>query len=186
MAFTDGRQIGATLDRNGLRPARFVITDQDHVIMASEMGVLVVPEERVVRKWRLQPGKMLLIDMEEGRIIEDEEIKASSPTPSPMPIGWPRPSSSWRTCLRPRPPKPCWATTRTTCWIASRPLATPRRTCPSSWSPWPRPARTPSARWAATFRSRFCPSAPSCSTTTSSRTSPRSPTRPSTRSAKSW
>jgi glutamate synthase (NADPH/NADH) large chain len=77
VAFTDGRQIGATLDRNGLRPARFVITDQDHVIMASEVGVLVVPEERVVRKWRLQPGKMLLIDMEEGRIIEDEEIKAS-------------------------------------------------------------------------------------------------------------
>ena len=77
VAFTDGRQIGATLDRNGLRPARFVITDQDHVIMASEMGVLTVPEERVVRKWRLQPGKMLLIDMEEGRIIEDEEIKAS-------------------------------------------------------------------------------------------------------------
>ncbi len=77
VAFTDGRQIGATLDRNGLRPARFVITDQDHVIMASEVGVLTVPEERVVRKWRLQPGQMLLIDMEEGRIIEDEEIKAS-------------------------------------------------------------------------------------------------------------
>ncbi|MFN3513372.1 MAG: glutamate synthase large subunit [Phenylobacterium sp.] len=77
VAFTDGRQIGATLDRNGLRPARFVITDQDHVIMASEVGVLQVPEERIVRKWRLQPGKMLLIDMEEGRIIEDEEIKRS-------------------------------------------------------------------------------------------------------------
>jgi glutamate synthase (NADPH/NADH) large chain len=76
VAFTDGRQIGATLDRNGLRPARFVITDQDHVIMASEVGVLTVPEERIVRKWRLQPGKMLLIDMEEGRIIEDEEIKS--------------------------------------------------------------------------------------------------------------
>src|SRR5258708_38909477 len=67
VAFTDGRQIGATLDRNGLRPARFIITDQDHVIMASEVGVLDVPEERIVRKWRLQPGKMLLIDMEEGR-----------------------------------------------------------------------------------------------------------------------
>ena len=75
IAFTDGRQIGATLDRNGLRPARFVITDQDHVIMASEVGVLTVPEERIVRKWRLQPGKMLLIDMDQGRIIEDEEIK---------------------------------------------------------------------------------------------------------------
>jgi len=77
IAFTDGRRVGATLDRNGLRPARFVITDQDHVIMASEVGVLSVPEERIVRKWRLQPGKMLLIDMDEGRIIEDEEIKDS-------------------------------------------------------------------------------------------------------------
>ena len=75
VAFTDGRQIGATLDRNGLRPARFVITDQDNVIMASEVGVLPVPDERIVRKWRLQPGKMLLIDLEQGRIIEDEEIK---------------------------------------------------------------------------------------------------------------
>ena len=83
VAFTDGRQIGATLDRNGLRPARFIITDQDHVIMASEVGVLDVPEERIVRKWRLQPGKMLLIDMEQGRIIEDEEIKRSLSAAAP-------------------------------------------------------------------------------------------------------
>ena len=76
VAFTDGRQIGATLDRNGLRPARFIVTDDDDVIMASEAGVLPVPEEKIVRKWRLQPGKMLLIDLEEGRIVEDEEIKA--------------------------------------------------------------------------------------------------------------
>ncbi|HBK08944.1 MAG TPA: glutamate synthase subunit alpha, partial [Acetobacteraceae bacterium] len=62
-------------DRNGLRPARYVITDDDHVIMASESGVLPVPEEKIVRKWRLQPGKMLLIDLEEGRIIDDAEIK---------------------------------------------------------------------------------------------------------------
>ncbi len=75
ITFTDGRQIGATLDRNGLRPARYVITDDDHVIMASEAGVLPVPEERIRRKWRLQPGKMLLIDFEEGRIIDDDEIK---------------------------------------------------------------------------------------------------------------
>jgi glutamate synthase (NADPH/NADH) large chain len=83
VAFTDGRQIGATLDRNGLRPARFVITDQDHVIMASEAGVLPVPEERILRKWRLQPGKMLLIDMEQGRIIEDEEIKSQLASAEP-------------------------------------------------------------------------------------------------------
>ncbi len=75
IAFTDGRQIGATLDRNGLRPARYVITDDDHVIMSSEAGVLPVPEEKITRKWRLQPGKMLLIDFEEGRIVDDEEIK---------------------------------------------------------------------------------------------------------------
>ena len=77
IAFTDGRQIGATLDRNGLRPARYIITDDDHVIMASEAGVLPVPEEKIVRKWRLQPGKMLLIDLEKGRIIDDGEIKRS-------------------------------------------------------------------------------------------------------------
>jgi glutamate synthase (NADPH/NADH) large chain len=77
IAFTDGRQIGATLDRNGLRPARFFCTDDDHVIMASESGVLPIPEENITRKWRLQPGKMLLIDLEEGRIVEDDEIKAT-------------------------------------------------------------------------------------------------------------
>ncbi|MDR3529005.1 MAG: glutamate synthase central domain-containing protein, partial [Rhodopila sp.] len=76
IAFTDGRQIGATLDRNGLRPARYILTDDDHVILASEAGVLPVPEEKITRKWRLQPGKMLLIDLEEGRIIGDDEIKA--------------------------------------------------------------------------------------------------------------
>src|SRR6266576_1991736 len=75
IAFTDGRQIGATLDRNGLRPARYIISDDDHVIMASEAGVLPVPEERITRKWRLQPSKMLLIDFEEGRIVDDDEIK---------------------------------------------------------------------------------------------------------------
>jgi len=76
VAFTDGRQIGATLDRNGLRPARYLITDDDTVVMASEMGVLSIPEEKIVKKWRLQPGKMLLIDLEQGRIIDDAEIKA--------------------------------------------------------------------------------------------------------------
>ncbi len=75
VAFTDGKQIGATLDRNGLRPARYLITRDNRVIMASEMGVLPVAEENIKKKWRLQPGKMLLIDLEQRRIIEDEEIK---------------------------------------------------------------------------------------------------------------
>ena len=76
VAFTDGRQIGATLDRNGLRPARYLVTDDDFVIMASEMGVLDVPQHKIIKKWRLQPGKMLLIDTVQGRIIDDAELKA--------------------------------------------------------------------------------------------------------------
>ncbi|MBU1606182.1 MAG: glutamate synthase large subunit, partial [Alphaproteobacteria bacterium] len=76
VCFTDGRQIGATLDRNGLRPARYCVTKDDHVVLASESGVLPIDEADIVRKWRLQPGKMLLIDLEEGRIIEDAELKA--------------------------------------------------------------------------------------------------------------
>jgi glutamate synthase (NADPH/NADH) large chain/glutamate synthase (ferredoxin) len=76
IVFTDGRQIGATLDRNGLRPSRYCITDDDLVIMGSESGVLPVPENKIVRKWRLQPGKMFLIDLEQGRMIDDEELKS--------------------------------------------------------------------------------------------------------------
>jgi len=76
VAFTDGRQIGATLDRNGLRPARYLVTDDDMVILASESGTLPIPENRIVKKWRLQPGKMFLIDLEQGRIIDDAEIKS--------------------------------------------------------------------------------------------------------------
>ncbi|HNE70541.1 MAG TPA: glutamate synthase central domain-containing protein, partial [Giesbergeria sp.] len=77
IVFTDGRQIGATLDRNGLRPSRYCITDDDLVIMGSESGVLPVPENKIVRKWRLQPGKMFLIDLEQGRMIDDDELKAN-------------------------------------------------------------------------------------------------------------
>ena len=75
MAFTDGRHIGGTLDRNGLRPARYIVTDDDFVVMASEVGVLPIPESKIIKKWRLQPGKMFLIDLEQGRIIDDKELK---------------------------------------------------------------------------------------------------------------
>ena len=75
IAFTDGRLIGATLDRNGLRPARYIVTADDLVIMGSECGCLPVSEERIVKKWRLQPGRMFLVDLEKGRIIDDKEIK---------------------------------------------------------------------------------------------------------------
>jgi glutamate synthase domain-containing protein 2/glutamate synthase domain-containing protein 1/glutamate synthase domain-containing protein 3 len=75
MVFTDGKQIGATLDRNGLRPARYIVTDDDLVVMASESGVLDIPQNKIIKKWRLQPGKMFLIDFEQGRIVDDEELK---------------------------------------------------------------------------------------------------------------
>ncbi len=77
MAFTDGRSIGATLDRNGLRPARYLVTNDDLIIMASETGVLPVAPENVKYKGRLQPGKMLLVDTVEGRIVSDKELKRS-------------------------------------------------------------------------------------------------------------
>ena len=75
VAFTDGRVIGATLDRNGLRPARYLVTNDDVLIMASETGVLPIKPEDVKYKGRLQPGKMLLVDLEQKRIVPDEEIK---------------------------------------------------------------------------------------------------------------
>jgi glutamate synthase (NADPH/NADH) large chain len=83
IAFTDGRVIGATLDRNGLRPARYLETRDGFVLMASEMGVLDIPEENIVRKWRLQPGKMLLIDLEAGKIVSDDELKNELATRHP-------------------------------------------------------------------------------------------------------
>jgi len=76
MLFTDGRLVGGTLDRNGLRPCRYAITDDDLVVMASEAGVIDLPPERVRRKGRLQPGRMFLVDTVEGRIVVDNEIKA--------------------------------------------------------------------------------------------------------------
>ncbi|MDD2737114.1 MAG: glutamate synthase large subunit [Desulfuromonadaceae bacterium] len=75
IAFTDGRSIGAVLDRNGLRPSRYYITNDDLVIMASEAGVLKIEPERIIRKGRLQPGQMFLVDTEQGRIVPDKEIK---------------------------------------------------------------------------------------------------------------
>ena len=75
IAFTDGRMIGAILDRNGLRPSRYYVTKDDLVIMASEAGVLEIPPGDILRKGRLQPGRMFLVDTEQGRIVEDEEIK---------------------------------------------------------------------------------------------------------------
>ena len=127
IAFTDGRQIGATLDRNGLRPARYLVTDDGLVVLASEMGVLPIPEEKIVEKWRLQPGKMLLIDLEQGRIVSDDEIKHELAT-APSLQGLAR--SARRSCSRTCSPVAGARSRAPTCRcsIASRPSATRRKT----------------------------------------------------------
>ena len=83
MSLSDGRYVVATLDRNGLRPARYLVTKEGHVVLASESGVLAIPDEDIVERWRLQPGRMLLIDLEQGRIISDDEIKSTLATANP-------------------------------------------------------------------------------------------------------
>ena len=148
IAFTDGRKIGAVLDRNGLRPSRYYVTKDDLVIMASEVGVLDVPAERVLQKGRLQPGRMFLIDTEEGRIVADEEIKQKIATAHPY--------REWldqnliRLADVPDPRIMPQSRTTRRCSSASRPSATPSRTCASSWRPWPATAPKPSAPWAPT------------------------------------
>ena len=168
IVFTDGRQIGATLDRNGLRPSRYCVTDDDLVIMASESGVLPVPENKIVRKWRLQPGKMFLIDLEQGRMIDDEELKASArQQPS-------RTSSGSRTC----------ASSSTTCPTTSGDAPAQRRRTAGppaglrlhpgrhqvpDVARWRRPAKRASAPWATTARWPCCrPRTSRCTTTSSS------------------
>lgn len=74
--FADGRYCGATLDRNGLRPCRYYVTDDDRIICASEVGTILIPTEKIVKKGRLQPGRMLLVDTVEGRLVDDRELKA--------------------------------------------------------------------------------------------------------------
>ena len=146
IAFTDGRQIGATLDRNGLRPARFIVTDDDHVIMASEAGVLPIPEEKIVRKWRLQPGKMLLIDLEAGPHHRGRGDQAHARRGRALRgLAEARPSSSSRSCpSRPsREPPPRPNDPGDACSIASRPSATPRRTSQFFLEPMARERRRP-------------------------------------------
>ncbi len=134
IAFTDGRQIGATLDRNGLRPARYLVTRDDRIVMASEMGVLPIPEDQIVTKWRLQPGKMLLVDLEQGRLIPDDEIKADARhEPSLQATG----STRTQIVLEELPDAPTSGTRSRTCRcsIASRRSATRRKTSSILLSP---------------------------------------------------
>ena len=171
IAFTDGMRIGAVLDRNGLRPSRYYVTKDDLVIMASEVGVLDVPPERVLHKGRLQPGRMFLVDLEQGRIIADEELKQQIAAEQPY-AEWlhEQPGVAGAAAARARA-----STSRTTrrCCCASRRSATPPKTCASSWRRWPRTATRPSARWATTPPWPSSRTGRSCFTTISSSCSPR-------------
>jgi glutamate synthase (NADPH/NADH) large chain len=140
IAFTDGVRIGATLDRNGLRPARYIITDDDLVVMASEVGVLPIPESRIIKKWRLQPGKMFLIDTEQGRIIDDAELKNQLASSKPY-REWNR---RIRIKLNDLPPSlPAGATADESArraWAGARGPASPDAMAPSAGSPAVAPA----------------------------------------------
>ena len=125
--FTDGPLVGATLDRNGLRPARWLITDDDRVILASETGVIDVPPEQVRKKGRLQPGRMFLVDTVEGRIVDDDEVKRD------VTGRWPYRQWLNRNVFTfdelPRVPAPPRARRATSCGRRSARSATPTRTC---------------------------------------------------------
>ena len=179
VAFTDGRVIGATLDRNGLRPGRWLETKDGWVVLGSETGVMDVPASNIVRKGRLQPGKLFLVDLEEGRIVSDEEVKRGVASQQPYGAGTRRASSTSPTCPTPCPPRRA----RSRCARASSRSATRRRTC-GCCSARPRPAPpSRSARWATTSRSPCCRTASRRCSPTSSSSSRRSRTRRSTRSA---
>ncbi len=98
ITFTDGSLVGATLDRNGLRPGRFLVTDDGLIVMGSETGVIDVPADKVVRKGRLRPGRMFLVDTEAGRIIEDDEVKRELATSGPWESGSTAGGSTSPTC----------------------------------------------------------------------------------------
>ncbi len=182
IAFTDGIRIGACLDRNGLRPSRYYVTKDDLVIMASEAGVLPVEPERVLQKGRLQPGRMFLVDTEQGRIVADEELKNKFASAHPY--------QQWldehHVLLEnlPEPAEQTQSDAPQTCCSGSRRSATRSRICGSSSARWPTTACSRSARWARTRRWRFCRTSRNCFTIISSSFSRRSPTRRLTRSAR--
>ena len=177
VAFTNGRVVGATLDRNGLRPGRWVETKDGYVVLGSETGMLSVRPENVKRLGRLQPGKIFLVDLVEGRIVEDEEVKRAIVDAEALQLVVRR---ARRALQRPRAGAGAAARPSCRCARASSPSATRRRTCACCTRRWRARARSRSARWATTPRSRSSPtSARRCSATSSS-SSRRSPTRRST------
>ena len=171
MVFTDGRLVGGTLDRNGLRPCRYVVTTDGLVVLASEVGVIEFPPEQIQQKGRLQPGRMFLVDTEEGRIVVDNEIKGK--------ISRQKPYRRWleenRIELRGlfQPSKPTPDRSQDAGPAAARVRLHPRRAADDRRPRWRPTARSRSARWAPTRRWPCFPTGRSCCSTISSNCSPR-------------
>jgi len=200
IAFTDGVSIGAVLDRNGLRPSRYYVTKDDLVVLASEAGVLNIPPERVLLKGRLQPGRMLLIDTEQQRIIDDEELKHHLATEYPY-RRWldenlisleslPAPDAGSPLKKSPLPrgegvfQEP--ETPSSTLLTQQQAFGYTREELKLLLTPMAAGGNEAMVPWAPTRRWRFCLNAHNCFTTISNNYLRKSPTHPSTPFAKSW
>ena len=171
MVFTDGRLVGGTLDRNGLRPCRYVVTTDGLVVLASEVGVIEFPPERIQQKGRLQPGRMFLVDTEEGRIVVDNEIKGKIARQKPYRRWLEENRIELRGLFQPSQAAPDRSARR---WPSGcGPSATPAKNCRWSSPPWPPTARSRWARWAPTRRWPCSPTGRNCCSTISSNCSPR-------------
>ena len=170
IAFTDGSVIGAVLDRNGLRPGRYWVTSDGLVVLASEVGVLDIDPATVIRKGRLQPGRVFLADTAAGRIVEDEEVKAALAAEHPYerlaarrarppgrPAGPRGPGGSGGTGSPPRRGVPGGSSPGRKHCSSSGCTGTPRKSCGSSWPRWRGPEPSRSGPWARTPRWRCSP-----------------------------
>jgi glutamate synthase (NADPH/NADH) len=171
--FADGRFCGANLDRNGLRPCRFYVMDDDRIICASEVGTIPVDPERIVQKGRLQPGRMLLVDTQAGRIIDDSELKTAVSSRHDfrawldenlvtMPAVLEKVSENKDVALAAKPDD-----TKVCCTLSATPSS--RSACCSP--PWPRTRKRRLALWATMRRLRACRMHRSCSMSTSASSS---------------
>jgi hypothetical protein len=184
LIFTDGRRVGASLDRNGLRPLRYHVCEDGTVVASSEVGAVTTslptdhPDHRgTVRRERLGPGQMLCVDPDEGGLQEDREIKLQLARRAR-----PTATGSRPTCVPSGPACPSRAHRRT-CSGGRSPTGSPRRRSSPSCGRWPRRGRRRPRRWGTTRRSRPSRRSAGRSPTTSSSGSRRSPTRPSTTTA---
>ena len=185
IAFTDGRVIGAVLDRNGLRPSRYVVTKDGLVVMASEAGVLDIAPENVEHKGRLQPGRMFLVDTEQGRIVDDEEIKESMAARQPY-RQWLDENLKRLDDLPAPRDRAARVRRRRRCSPASRPSATRIEDLRLLMAPMALNGEEAVGSMGTDTPLAVLSDSRSCSSTTSSSSSRRSPTRRSTRSARSW